>query len=197
MSQQICTAEFLISNSGGTGFSQSWLPTMVAERMLVSTKDGDVDRSPDPVAFIDGELLWANPYNFPIHAAMSVHRGSRTLITSNPNTLALDDVWTWDISASPSAPLPSGSNSGFAIRQQQNRQAQVPMIYCRRFRDEPDVISYAHLGLIDVGQSLHFRYQCAFTTPGNWRTPLQPRFEANARYTRLRLWTGPYVGGVI
>lgn len=197
MSLQICTAEFLISNSGGTGFSQAWLPTIASERMLVSTKDGDVDRAPDPVPFIDGELLWTNPYDFPLHAAMSVHRGSRFLLTSNPNTLALDDVWTFDIGDNPSAPDPSGSNSGFGIRQQQNRQAQVPMIYCRRFRDEPDVISYVHLGLIDVGQSVHFRYQCAFTTPGNWRTPLQPRFEADARYTRLRLWTGPFVTGAI
>lgn len=197
MSLRICAAEFILSDSGGTGFSQAWLPTMVAERMLTSTKDGPVDRAPDPVPFIDGDLLWTNPYDFPVHSMMAIHKASRFLLSSNPNTLVLDDVYTWDIGPSPAAPMPSGTVSGFGVRQQQNRQSQTPMIFCRIFRDEPDAISYIDLGEIPAGDSVHFRYRCLFSTPGNWRTPLQPRFEAAARYTRLRLWTAPFVTGVI
>lgn len=197
MSLRICTAEHMLSDAGGTGFSQSWLPTMAAERFLVSTKDGPVDRAPDPVPFIDGDILYANPYASPLHAMMSVHKASRFLMTSNPNTLVLDDVYTWDIGPSPVAPAPSGSVSGFGIRGQQNRQSQTPMIFARMFRDEADAVSYVDLGEIPVGEALHFRYRCLFTTPGNWRTPLQPRHEAAARYTRLRLWTAPWTTGVV
>src|SRR5690606_10316297 len=60
LSQRICVAEWMISDSNGTAFAQSWLPTMVAERMATSGKDGNVDRSPDQIPFIDSEILWTN-----------------------------------------------------------------------------------------------------------------------------------------
>jgi hypothetical protein len=197
MSLKICAAENLISDSVGTGFSQSWLPTVAAERFLTSSKDGPVDRAPDQVPFIDGEILYSNPYDTSIHAMMSIHRASRFLLASNPNTLVLDDAWSWNIAVSPAAPLPSGTNAGFGIRQQQNRTSQTPLIFCRLFADRPDYVSYADLGEIPSGESLHFRYRCLFSTPGNWRGAIQPRYEANARYTRLRLWTAPWLTGTI
>lgn len=197
MSLRICTAEWMISDFMGTGFSQSWLPTLALERMLVSTRDGPVDRAPDPIPFIDGDMLWSNPYDDAIHAMVSVHRASRFLLTSNPNTLVLDDVWAWDVGVSPQAPIPTGNVAGFGIRQQQNRFAQTPMIFDRLFADIPDYISYVDIGEIDPGEAVHFRYRCLFSTPGNWRVPLQPRFEANARWARLRLWTAPMVTGAI
>lgn len=197
MSLQICTAENLISNAGGTGFSQSWLPTMVAERLLTSTRDGPVDRAPDPVPFIDGDILYANPYGTALHAHMTVHTASRFVLSSNPNTLALDDVWTWDVGTAPAAPLPTGTMAGFGARVKQTRTSQAPMSFARIFHDTPDHVIYVDLGEIPMGEAVHFRYRCLFSTPGNWRTPIQPRHEAAARYTRLRLWTAPWLTGDI
>ncbi len=196
MSVQICTAEYMISRFSGTGFSQAWLPDMVAERMLPSGRDGTVDRAPDQIPFIEGEILYANPYNWPIHAMVSVHRASRFLLSSNPNTLVLDDVWTTDIGVSPSAPAPTGTGQGFGVRIQQNRSSQTPLIFARIFANAPDRVAYVDVGEIGVGESVHFRYRCMFSTPGNWRTPTEPRHEANAYWARLRLWSAPMVGSI-
>lgn len=196
MSLKICTAEFLLSDSSGLGFTQNWLPTMVAERMAVSGRDGVVDRAPDPVPFIESELLWTNTGDSPVHAQMSVHRASRFLLSSSPNTLVLDDCWSFDIGLSPSAPTPTGTSNGVGTRLKTRRSFET-LVFGRIFRDFPDWISYVEIGAIDPGDTVHFRYRCNFLTPGEWRTPVQPRHEANARWARLRLFTAPWVTGVI
>lgn len=196
MSLRICTAEFMISDSVGTGFSAAWLPTMVAERLATSGKDGDVTQAPDQVEFISSEILWTNATDDPVHAMVSIGRASRSLVTSSPNTLVLDDAWTWDVGLSPTAPTPYGTNSGVGIRWQ-SKQAFDSLIYTRFFRDFPDSTSYQDIGAIDPGDSVHFRYRCLFSTPGGWRTPVQPLMTAAARYARLRLWTAPWTTGSI
>lgn len=196
MSLRICTAEFMISDSTGTGFSPAWLPTMVTERMATSGKDGNVDRAPDQVPFIESEILWSNRNSDPVHAMVSIHRAPRSLVSSSPNTLALDDAWTWDVDVSPNAPIPFGTTNGVGIRFQ-TRQASRPLIYSRIFRDFPDWVSYQDIGAVDPGETLHFRYRCLFSTPGSWRTPVQPLMVAQARRARLRLWTAPWTTGVV
>lgn len=196
MSLRICTAEFLLSDNRGTGFSQSWLPTVVAERMAVSSKDGAVDRAPDQVPFIESEILWTNSFDETVHVGVSVHRAGRFLLTSSPNTLVLDDAWTFDVGVSPSAALPFGTNSGVGVRCK-TRQSFNPLIFSRFFRDFPDSVSYVEVGAVDPGETAHFRYRCLFSTPGEWRAAVQPRYEAAARFTRLRMFIGPWVSGVI
>lgn len=196
MSLKICTAEFMISDSVGTGFSQSWLPAMTAERTPTSGKDGNVDRAPDQVPFIDSEILWTNSYADPVHVGVSIHRAPRSFTSSSPNTLVLDDAWTFDIGDSPSAPVPTGTNSGVGIRFQ-TRQNAYALVYTRIFRDFPDSVSYVEVGAVDPGQTMHFRYRCLFSTPGGWRTPVQPLHIAQARFARLRMWTGPWVSGSV
>lgn len=197
MSLQICTGDYMLSQFSGTGMSQAWLPTMATERMLTSSRDGTVDRAPDQIPFIDGEILWTNPYDWPVHAMVTVHRASRSVLTSNPNTVVLDDVWTYDVAESPAAPLPTGTGAGIGARMQQNRTQQATLIFARIFLDLPDQITYVDIGEIPVGQSVHFRYRCLFSTPGAWRAPTEPRHEAYARWTRLRLWQAPFLTGSI
>lgn len=196
MSLKVCTAEFLLSDSTGMGFNAAWLPTLVAERMAVSGRDGEVDRAPDQVPFIDSEILWTNTTDDTVHVAVSVHRASRSLLSSSPNTLVIDDAWTSDIGLSPSAPAPAGTANGIGARIKTRRSYQS-LIFSRIFRDYADWVSYVEVGAVDPGDTVHFRYRALFSTPGEWRTAVQPRYEAHARYTRLRMWTAPWVSGVI
>lgn len=196
MTLKVCTAEFVISDYTGTGFSQAWLPLVVADRMATSGKDGNVDRSPDQVPFIDSEILWTNSFTDPVHIAVSVHRAPRSLVTSSPNTLALDDAWTFDVGVSPNAPIPFGTDNGVGIRVS-TRQSFRSLVYTRLFRDYPDWLSYVHVGVVDPGSTVHFRYRCLFSTPGGWRTPVQPLHIAQARWARLRMWAAPWTTGVI
>lgn len=196
MSLRICTAEFMVSESSGTGFSNAWIPNLVAESMVTSGKDGTVDRSPDQVPFIDGEMIWTNSYDDPVYAMASVGKAPRSITTSTPNTLVLDDAYSWDIGISPSAPTPFGANNGSGERIQ-NSPTTIPVGYLRYFRDFPDAVNYVSLGTADPGESVHFRYRCLFSTPGNWRAAVQPLFLAYARYARLRLWVSPWTSGSV
>lgn len=196
MSLRICSAEFMISESSGTGFSGAWLPTIAAESFVTSGKDGAVDRSPDQVPFIDAEMLWTNSYDDPVYAMASVGRAPRSIVTSTPNTLVLDDAYSWDIAVSPAAPTPFGANNGSGERVQ-NQPTTLAVGYLRYFRDFPDSTTYMSLGTVDPGESVHFRYRCLFSTPGNWRAAVQPLFLANARFARLRLWVSPWVSGSV
>ena len=196
MSLRICTAEFMISEASGTGFSGGWLPTMVAEAFATSGKDGAVDRSPDQVPFIDTELIWTNSGKDPVYAMASIGKAPRSIVTSTPNLLVLDDAYSWDIAVSPSAPTPFGANNGVGERVQ-NQPTTLAVGYLRYFRDFPDAVNYASLGTVDPGESVHFRYRCLFSTPGNWRAAVQPLFLAYARYARIRLWVSPWVTGSV
>lgn len=178
------------------GFTTSWLPTLVTERMAVSGRDGTADRAPDQVPFIDTDILWSNTSTDTVHVVVSVHRASRSLVSSSPNTLVLDDAWTFDIGPSPSAPPPSGTSNGIGTRAKTRRSTQS-LAFTRIFRDYPDWVSYVEVGAVDPGMSVHFRYRALFSTPGEWRTAVQPRHEVFARWARLRMFTSPWVTGVI
>lgn len=196
MSLRICSAEFLVSESSGTGFSNAWIPSLVAESFATSGKDGTVDRSPDQVPFIDGEMIWTNSGDDPVYVMASVGRAPRSIVTSAPNLLVLDDAYSWDIGVSPSASTPFGANNGCGERIQGQPSTQ-PVGYLRTFRDFPDAVSYLSLGTVDPGESVHFRYRCLFSTPGSWRASVQPLFLAYARWARLRLWVSPWTTGSV
>lgn len=198
MSLKLCTAEYMISDSNGLGFSKSWFPRLVRERFAASTQDGVVDRAPDPIPFIDTDLIWTNTTEEAQHLIMSVHKASRSIVSSNPNTVVLDDAYAWDVGESPSAPRPSSTRNGNGARVKITRAtSSAAPAFGRFFRDWPDVVAYEEIGQIDPGDSVHFRYMCLFSTPGEWRAATQPRHEAFARWVRLRLWAAPMVTGAI
>lgn len=196
MSLQICVGEYMASDHVGTSLSAAWLPTIRTERFVTSAKDGTVDRSPDQVPFIDTEILWTNPDSDPVYTYVSIQRAPRSLVTSTPNQLALMDGWSSDIGASPSAALPVGDGGGNSIRTMMTRSYEA-QVYTRTFRDYDSAIVYVSPGAVDPGETLHFRYRCLFSTPGVWRSPLQPMHLAYARWARLRLFTRPAVTGGI
>lgn len=197
MSLRICTAEWMFSGGNGTGFEQSWLPTLQAERFASSGRDGTVDRSPDPIPFIEADLHWTNNYDAPVDLRMSVHRASRTLIASNPNTAALNDAVSFETGDNPSAPIPFNDDNAFAVRTKVTGSTQSVVEFGRIFRDVPDWVGYVPIGRLDPGLSVHFRYRCLFSTPGEWRAGSSPRMEVFARWARLRLWSSPLLDGSV
>lgn len=196
MSQKLCTAEWIAANQAGVEFTPEWFPSMVAERMAVSTRDGAVDRAPDQIPFIDTEILWTNTSDSSVHVMVSVQRGSRSVVASSPATLVLDDAWTFDVGTSPAALTPYATQAGVGARFK-DRRTTDPDIFNRVFRDFPDFLSYVEVGEVRAGESVQFRYRCLFSTPGEWKSVPSPRYEASARWARLRMFTSPFVAGVV
>lgn len=197
MSLRVCTAEYMLSTSKGTGFAPSWLPQVVAERMATSGRDGTVDRAPDGIPFIETDILWTNMTGDPLHLHMSMQRASRSLVTSNPNTVTITDAYAFDTGISPSAPAPASATDGFGARLKANRSTATSLLFGRMFRDIPDWVTNVEIGLLEPEESVHFRYRALFSTPGQWRTGSSARHEMYARWARLRLWSAPWIDGSI
>lgn len=195
MSLKLCCAEFMVSDSNGTGFANSWLPQPLTEAMLASTKDGTVDDSPDQVPFIDGGLTWENTSDDPIYLFMMIRRASRSLITSDPNKVVLDDAWAWDMGLSPNAAVPYAAYNGIGIWGKMSPSTHPILQYAHYFADRADWVSYEQIGACQPGWTLQFNYRALFSTPGTWRTAITPKHECWARYAQLRLFGKPYLTG--
>lgn len=191
MSIKICSSDWMASGYGGFDFSQAWLPRIVAERMAVSSRDGVVDRAPDPVPFIDSDLVWRNTTGSPQHIAWTIHCASRTLVTTNPNPSFLYDATSVDVGVAPQAPLPVPVGDGIATQLRVTSAGQTQVQFGRVFADFDDQMRVIDLGNVADGHSVHVRYRCLFHTPGPWRVAPQPKYEAYARWARLRLWASP------
>lgn len=195
LSLKICTSEYMLSDPNGVGPSRTWYPRIVAERFLESTKDGKIDRAPDPVTMIDGDLTWFNNSKDRQRVVVSVHRGPRSIVAQSPSTVILQDAWSWRVGKSPSADYPSVMQDGFGGRYQIDRPSAKAedLQYGRYFLDGDDSQVWVDLGIVPPQQSFHFRYLCAVQTPGTWTSPSEfsPRWEASARWTRLQAIASP------
>lgn len=191
MSLRICTSEWMISDLNGVDFAEAWLPRVAAVRFATSSKDGQIQNSPDPVPLIDTDLIWTNSTGAWQNCHLGIHRAPRSVITSNPNTVVLDDAWSFDIGVSPQAALPSAVGSGIGARIKTTPSQLNQTIYSRLFNDWDDWISMHQLGAVADGETVHVRYQCLLTTPGEWRGGTSPLYQALARWVRLRLFCAP------
>uniref|UniRef100_A0AB39AKQ2 DUF7172 domain-containing protein n=1 Tax=Mycolicibacterium phage phi1_186018 TaxID=3236641 RepID=A0AB39AKQ2_9CAUD len=188
-SLKICTAEYMISDVRGIGVRQTWLPHVVAEQFLESTKDGEIKLAPDPVTMIDGDLTWFNNSPDAVRVMVLVHRAPRSIVAQNPATVVIHDAWSHQVGKSPSADYPSVIQDTFGGRLQVDRAsvAKDLLQFGRFFLDGDDSQTYVDLGEVPAKQSFHFRYLAAVQTPGVWTQPseFEPRWEAYARWTRL------------
>lgn len=195
MSLSVCTSEYMLSNHRGTGMARSFFPRVVAEAFLESTKDGPISRSPDPVTMIDGDLTWHNGSRDAQTVAVQIHRAPRTIVSQSPGTVVIHDAYSQHIAANPRAEFPSIMIDAVGGAAQIDRAsvAREEVKYCRFFLDTDDSVCWVPGGVVEPGQTLHFRYLAAVQTPGIWTQPseFEPRWEAHARWTRLRAWAGP------
>jgi hypothetical protein len=195
-SVKVCTAEWMLSDPRGMEFGREWMPRIVSERFLTSGMDGVIERTPDPLPMIEGDLVWTNSTPSDQHLIAVLLRAPRSLVTSSPNTVVMDDAVSWDVGVSPNAPLPAASRSGIGGRMKNTRATTKKIAFGRVFMDRDDAVSYYDLGPVYPDRTAHFRYRCLLSTPGEWRTPNQNRHEAYARWARLMFLASPMLSGV-
>lgn len=194
-----CTSEYMTADTSGIRMRKSWYPRIVAESYLGETKDGDIEEAPDAVTMIEGDLPWFNNTNDDQVVAVMVHRAPRSIVTTDPCTVVLHDAWSFQVGINPSAEYPSIAQDAFGGRLQCNKASTAAdsLAYGRFFLDSDDSQTWVPVGIVPVGQALHFRYLCGVQTPGLWIEPTntsdgpQPRYEAYARWARLQAWALP------
>lgn len=190
-----CTAEYMIADTRGLRMRKSWYPRVVAEAFLGSTKDGEIQRAPDPVTMIDGDLPWFNNTGDDQMVFVQVIRSSRTIITTDPCTVVIHEGTSWQVGKRPSAPRPTVTQDSFGGRLQLNKAQTAPdqLAYGRLFLTVDASQTWVPIGLVPNGQALHFRYRAAVQTPGLWISPTEesPRYEAHARWGRLLAFAAP------
>ncbi|MDB2219120.1 DUF7172 family protein [Mycobacteroides abscessus] len=195
MSIKVCTSEYMLSTVNGLDMRRNWFPSIVAERFLQSKKDGQISRSPDPVTMIDGDLTYFNNTPDPVYITVQVIRAPRSIVAQNPGTVVIHDAWSWAVGTSPTADFPSVIQDSFGGRGQVDRpeNAADKLLFGRFFADGDSSQAWVNVGQLDAQQSLHFRYLAAVQTPGVWTTPseFEPRWEAQARWTRLLAFAMP------
>ena len=195
MGLALCCAEHMISDRNGIGLRSTWFPRVVDEAMLKATKDGEIQYAPDPVTTIEGSLYWFN--NTPDDQSVSVlvKRAPRSIITTNPCTVTLQDAWTFQVSKNPTADDPAISTDGFGGKLMKNTASTAAdkLEFCRLFLDCDVSQVWVPLGVVPAREAFHFRYLCAVFTPGLWIEAEKPapRYEAKARFTRLIAFASP------
>ncbi|QGH75287.1 hypothetical protein I5G61_gp39 [Mycobacterium phage Quesadilla] len=197
-SLKLCTGEYMISDTNGLGVRRTWLPRVVAQQFLESTKDGEIKLSPDPVTMIDGDLTWFNNSPDRQRVWVLVHTAPRSIIAQSPSTVVIHDAWSHLIGKEPSADFPSVIANTFGGRLQIDRAsvAADDIQFGRYFLDGDDFQTWVSIGTVPPRQSFHFRYLAAVQTPGTWIIPgsnsdVTPRWEAYARWTRLIALAAP------
>jgi hypothetical protein len=195
MGLPLCTAEYMISDTNGLGMRSTWFPRIVDEAMLKAEKDGDIQYAPDPVTTISGSLYWFN--NSPDDQIVSVlvKRAARSIITTNPCTVTLQDGWTFQVSENPTADDPAISTDGFGgkLLKDTASTAADKLEYGRLILDTDVSQAWVSLGVVPAREAFHFRYLCAVFTPGLWIEAEKPapKYSATARYTKLTAFASP------
>lgn len=196
MALKIQTAEFMLSDSNGLGVRRNWLPRVVDEQFLQSTKDGEIKLSPDPVTTISGNMTWYNNTGDAQAIIVQVVRAPRNVIAQNPSTVIITDAWTHQIGPQPNADYPSVMQDTFGGRLQIDRPSADPadVQYGRYFLFGDGSQVYVPIGVVPPNQSFQFRYLAGIQTPGVWIDPtgsFTPRWEAWAYWTRLIALASP------
>ena len=195
MSMKVCVGPHMMSTVNGTGPAKTWYPQVIKEAFLGSQKDGKIERSPDPVTMIDGELLVTNNNAAPIYVQMLLHRAPRSIVSTNPVTVVIHDAYSWAVGENPQAEYPSVGLDTFGGKLQTDKASTSPddLDYGVYFLDIDDTQTYIDIGQMDPGDVLHFRYIAAVQTPGVWTEPSDttPRYEAYAYWARLQCLAVP------
>lgn len=195
MSVRVCTDEHFTSTSVLTAFALGVLPRLVTEQRAVSAHDGDIQQLADPLVMMDSTLRWRNDSGLDQQALVEVTMAPRSVVTSNPNAIAIRDDYGVAIGTAPDQPSTQSSLGEMLVRYRINDFRAPSMAFQTGFDDRPGGSVPLCVGVVPPGHELVFRYVCSVSTPGHWRTPDTPRMNVRVNYTALALYTSLPAGG--
>lgn len=192
MSITVCVGENMTSTLGHVGLAASFYRRVVAETVGTSTRDGDVQRAPDPIPMIATEVAWTNTTGTYQKVHLVARRAARSIVTSSPATVQMEDGIAYGVGLSPQVPAPSGNRGSFATRIRLAADSDRNVPFGRLYTDIPESMWFEDLGTVSPGHTVLVRYRCLLSTPGIWRDAPQPMYQAHARWIRLALLAEPF-----
>lgn len=203
---RVCVDENLrVDPSTGQLSLQPWaVPRPVIDVKATSTKDGTLVNTP----YLPGKLLieqkvsWIN--NSPVDQMLliTVTRGPKNWITSNPNAVQFRDRWSRTIDADPAEPIVSGifnSQTGSAVDLGTNTTAEPNPGKQYMWRDTHSSDEWLNPA-IGPGSRFQLWYRCYVWTPPPWSDNANlnsPQHSAAAAYARIQVMAFPQQGSVV
>ena len=192
MSIRICADDYFRVDPGRLELSSAAITREVTARNVASDRDGEVDRVADPVRMIDATSSWTNTRRVAQRVAVRLHIGPRSIVTSNPNAVAMTDWSGYEVGRNPIVDTMTEYHGAHLARFRLNVPTDQGFAYGTRFDDIPDrVIWYELPDAAQPGDTAMVTFRTLLTTPGLWREPSTFMFEARAYWVRMQLWAMP------
>lgn len=202
----VCVDENLTVTQDGLLRLAPWsIPRLVIDQMVYSTLDGKI-KAPQPVLpgvlMMDQQVSWKNDSPLPCTLRITVGRGTRNWVVSNPNAVQVRDRWTRTVNTQPDMPVVtsiSNGRTGSAIDLGTNSVAEPNpgrqwLWFGAADSDEwyPEVLQPDDL--------FRMWYQCYYWTPPPWSgnaNKNNPQHEVYTRWSRIRVWAFPQQGTLV
>ena len=201
----VCIGENLTTDDAGQLRVQPWtVPRPVADVRAMASGDGAIGstQSLPGVRRLVMRMSWRNDAPLPQGLKILITRGSRSIITSNPNAIQFRDRWTWAIDAPASRPITtsiSNGRMGAALDVQTNSVSEPNPGKLWTWDDGNSVEEWIPREL-EPDEQLNVWYQCYVWTPPPWSDNANknaPQHDARANWVRGMLWAYPVQGTVV
>lgn len=195
---EVCVDQNMSISSGVLGISKYSVPRFVADATTASTGDGTLTQQttlPGKL-MIDASATWTSDSPLPCMILARITRGTRNIVTSNPNYVQLRDRYTYTLDGT-TPRVPDTSNTyqgawGSAVDRGVNTSG-VP--YAGFYYDYADPsVTEDFLGPLPAGATFNLRYRCYAWTPPPWSNNANnnsPTHSAIANNVRIQLIAFP------
>ena len=202
----VCIDENLTVTVDGRLQLAKWsVPRLVQDVMVKSSSDGKFSKPQvvlPGVLMMDQQIVWKNDSPLPASLLISVTRGTRSWVTSNPNAIQIRDRWTRTVDRQPDMPVVtsiSNGRTGSAIDLGTNSVAEPNKGKHWLWMGAHDSDEW-YPQLIDPAATFRIWYQCYYWTPPPWSDNANqnaPQHQVESRWTRIRLWAFPQQGSLV
>lgn len=192
----VCIGENLTTDDTGQLRLQPWsVPRLVRDVRASSAGDGPLTSL---LTALPGKLLidlktsWRNDTPLDQQVLITVVRGSKAWLVSQPNAIQFRDRWTYAVDASPAVPVTTNifnSQCGSSIDVGTNSVAEPNPGRQWMWADVNSADEWVPT-LLGPGEQINIWYRCYVWTPPPWSDNAnrnQPVHEARANWTRLQL----------
>lgn len=195
---EVCCDENMSITSGVLGISKYSVPRFVVDSTVNSTGDGTLTQQttlPGKL-MIDASVSWTSDSPLPCTILARITRGTRNLVTSNPNYVQFRDRYTYTFDGS-TPRVPDTSNTyqaawGSSVDRGTNTSG-VPWAGVYYDYADPS-LTEDFLGPLAPGATFKLRYQCYVWTPPPWSNNANnntPTHSAAANNVRIQLIAFP------